>query len=124
MTKLFPKLLSPAVLLYIYLILTTVAQGIYSTSRLEPPVGFTLIHQIGYLWIIGWWLREDSRKQGIAWVYMGLFLNIAWPFIMPYYLLKTRGARGLLVILAFAATYVGAALFGAVLYLAIASLNS
>lgn len=128
MTKLLPKLLSPAGLLYIYLILTATAQGVYFASAAEEPVGFSLIYPIGYLWIVGWWLREDSRKRGITWLYdMGLFLYIAWPFIMPYYLLKTRRTRGLLVMLVFMATYVGAFILGAVLHLALmagAPLNS
>lgn len=47
---------------------------------------------------------------------MGLFLYIAWPFVMPYYLLKTRGAKGLLLILAFAGVYVGALIAGAMLH--------
>jgi hypothetical protein len=125
MSKLFSKLLSPAVLLYVYLIITTVAQGIYSASGIEAPAGFTLLLPVGYLWIIGWWLRADSRKQGVAWVYdMGLFLNIAWPFFMPYYLLKTRGAKGLLVMLVFAGVFIGAFALGTALYFALATLNS
>jgi len=35
---------------------------------------------------------------------------------MPYYLLKTRGVKGLLVILVFIGVYLIAALFGVVLY--------
>lgn len=125
MGTLLSKLLSPAGLLYIYLLVTNIAQGVYYASGIEAPPGFILIDQIGYLWIVGWWLRVDARKRGIAWLYdMGLFLNIAWPFIMPYHLVKTRGARGLLVILAFVAAYIGAFLLGATLYLAVASLNS
>lgn len=39
---------------------------------------------------------------------------------MPYYLLKTRGAKGLLVMLACAAVYVGALVAGALLYVLLA----
>jgi hypothetical protein len=125
MTKPFSKLLSPTVLLYIYLTLTTVAQGIYFASGIELPEAFTVILPLGYLWIVGWWLREDSRKHGVVWVYdMGLFLNIAWLFILPYYLLKTRGAKGLLVIFGFVAAYIGAFGLGAAIHLAATQLNS
>jgi uncharacterized membrane protein YbaN (DUF454 family) len=34
---------------------------------------------------------------------------------MPYYLIKTRGAKGLLVMLGFVAAYVGAAIIGIIL---------
>jgi hypothetical protein len=125
MRKFSSKLLSPAVLLYVYLIITSLAQGVYSASGIEAPAGFTLLYPIGYLWIVGWWLRTDSRKRRIAWVYdMGLFLNIAWPFIMPYYLFKTRGTRGLLAIVIFGGVFIGAFALGAALYLAMARLNS
>jgi hypothetical protein len=107
------KLVSPAVLLYTYLIIMQFAHGIYLASGIELPPAFALISSAGYLWIVGWWLLTDSRKRGFAWVYdMGLFLYLAWPLIMPYYLLKTRGARGLLLILAFIMVYVGAVLAG------------
>ena len=47
---------------------------------------------------------------------MGLFLYVAWPFIMLYYILKSRGGKGLLAILCFVAVYIGATVVGAFLY--------
>ncbi len=105
--------ISPTVLLYIFLVITQIGSGSYFASGDEPSPVFTLINVLGFLWIIGWWLRQDSRKRGIAQVYdIGMFLYIAWPFIMPYYLLKTRGAKGLLVILGFVGAYIGALVVG------------
>lgn len=118
MSNLLPRLVSPTALLYTYLVLTQIANGIYSASEFEPPPAFTLMYSAGLLWIVGWWLLTDSRKRGIAWVYdIGLFLSIAWPLIMPYYLVKTRRAKGLLLILAFVGTYLGALVVGVVAYL-------
>jgi len=51
---------------------------------------------------------------------MGLFLYVAWPFILPYYLVKSRGRKGLLAILCFVAVYIGATLVGVALYLVLA----
>src|SRR6266850_5326528 len=102
MSKFFPRLVSPSALLYVYVAVTQFAHGIYLASKIEPPHVFTLIDFVGLLWLVGWWLLTDSRKRGVAWVYdIGFFLSIAWTFIMLYYLLKTRGAKGLLLILAF-----------------------
>jgi hypothetical protein len=85
MSNFLSKVISPTSLLYIYLILTSIALGIYLGSQIEPPAVFTLIYSAGFLWIVGWWLLTDSRKRGVAWVYdIGFFLYIAWPFIMPY----------------------------------------
>ena len=116
------KLVSPTALLYIYVIVMQIASGIYDAGRIEPPSGFSFIKFVGLLWIMGWWLLTDSRKRGVAWVYdIGFFLSIAWPFIMLYYLLKTRGAKGLLLILAFVSIYIGAGLVGMAFYLLLAA---
>jgi hypothetical protein len=121
MTPLLKKLTSPTGLLYLFLVFTQIVTGAYRVSGIELPASFTLIYIFGFFWIIGWWLRADSRKRDVNWVFdMGLFLYIAWPFIVPYYILKSRGGRGLLAILCFVATYIGATLAGAVLYLFLA----
>ena len=117
MRKFLPSVSSPTALLYLFLIATQVVAGVYLAREAVPPPAFTFLYPFSWLWVVGWWLRDDSRKRGIGWVFdMGLFLYIAWPFFMPYYLLKTRGARGLLVLLAFAGAYVGAFLAGVALY--------
>lgn len=121
MSNFLPRLVSPTALLYIYLTLMQIAHGIYFASEIEPPPAFTLIDTVGLLWIVGWWLLTDSRKRGVALVYdIGFFLSIAWPFIMPYYLLKTRGAKGLPLILAFVSIFFGAVVVGMALYLLLA----
>jgi hypothetical protein len=109
------RIISPTVLLYAFLVITNIGFGFHSPKGHEPPPVLSAIDSLGFLWIIGWWLRRDSRKRGIAWVYdMGLFLYYAWPFIMPYYLLKTRGRKGLLVILGFVGVYFGAGIVGVI----------
>jgi hypothetical protein len=109
---------SPAALLYLFLIIAHGIRGVYLGRAAEPPPAFTLLCALGLLWAVGWWLRRDSAKRGVGWVFdMGLFLYIAWPLLMPYYLFKTRGAKGLLAILAFIGVYFGALIAGAVLYI-------
>lgn len=117
MSRFFSKSGTPTGLLYLFVVWTQLASGIYLASEREPPPSFSLLYALGFLWIIGWWLLKDSRERNVGWVYdMGLFLYIAWPFIMLYYLLKTRGMSGLMVILSFAGVYVGALLAGMMLY--------
>jgi hypothetical protein len=43
---------------------------------------------------------------------------------MPYYLLKTRGAKGLLIVLGFVGAYLGAALAGIVLSVLVVTMRS
>ncbi|MDT4966886.1 MAG: hypothetical protein QOJ64_1623 [Acidobacteriota bacterium] len=122
MTILFSRLLSPTVLLYSFVVITQLAHGIYVGQQIDPPGGFALLSWMGLLWIIGWWLRTDSRKRGVASVYdMGLFLFIAWPLVLPYYLVKTRGAKGLVAVVAFVGAYIGAAIVGVTLSVLISS---
>jgi hypothetical protein len=113
MATVLSRTLSPTVLLYSFVVIAQFAYGLYLGQQIEAPGGYTLLEWAAQLWIIGWWLRTDSRKRGVVWVYdMGFFLFIAWPLVMPYYLVKTRGAKGLLVILGFIGAYIGAAILG------------
>ena len=124
MATVLSRALSPTVLLYAFVVFTQFAYGLYIGRQLEAPSAYTLLHWVAQLWIIGWWLRTDSRKRGVHWVYdMGLFLGIAWPLVMPYYLLKTRGGKGLLVILGFVGVYIGAAIAGIIVSVAAAFLS-
>jgi len=117
MSKYLSRIVTPTSLLYILVSFAQVATGIYSVSKHQPPPLFQLTYAIGFLWISGWWLARDSGKRGVDLVFdTGLFLYIAWPLVMPYYLLKTRGAKGLFVILAFLGVYLGGAAVGATLY--------
>jgi hypothetical protein len=118
-TVLSQRILSPTTLLYSFVVITQFAYGLYFGRQMEAPPSYTLLHWAAQLWIIGWWLRSDSRKRRVAWVYdMGFFLCIAWPLVMPYYLVKTRGGKGLLIILGFIGAYFGAAIAGIIVSVA------
>jgi len=124
MATVLSRILSPTVLLYSFVVITQFAYGIYLGRQVGAPAAFTLLHWAAQLWIIGWWLRSDSRKRGVKWVYdLGFFLCIAWPIVMPYYLVKTRGAKGLLVILGFIGAYAGATIVGIILSVTLAVLR-
>lgn len=117
MGKPFPQILSPDVLLYLFVFVGQAGAGFYWAVEAGPSPAFTILYALGFLWGVGWWLRRDSRRRGVKWVMdMGMFLYVAWPLIMPYHLLRTRGAKGLLLILGFAAVYVGGLVSGALLH--------
>jgi len=125
MASALSRILSPAPLLYTLVIITQFTYGAYLGAQLQFPQGITLIYLIGMLWAVGWWLRTDSHRRGVLSVYdLGFFLYLAWPIVMPYYLLKTRGAKGLLVILGFVVAYVGAAIVGLVLSVIVVTMRS
>jgi hypothetical protein len=111
---LLSRIFSPTVLLYAFAITSEIGDGFYVVTEGEPPRAFTVASGIGFLWILGWWLYRDSRLRSTPWIYdMGMFLYILWPFIMPYHLIKTRGAWGLLGILGFVGAYIGGLVVGA-----------
>src|SRR5947207_218276 len=125
MATVLSRILSPAPLLYSFVVITQFAYGAYLGAQLEFPAAVTLLFTVGLLWAVGWWLRTDSRRRGALSVYdLGFFLYLAWPIVMPYYLIKTRGAKGLLVILGFVAAYVGAAIIGMVLSVLVVTMRS
>jgi hypothetical protein len=125
MTTVLSRILSPAPLLFLFMVITQFAYGAYIGAQLPFPEGITLIYFIGMLWAIGWWLRTDSHRRNVLSVYdLGLFLYLAWPIVMPYYLVKTRGAKGLLIILGFVVAYVGAAVLGVLLSVTIVAMRS
>jgi len=125
MAAVLSRVLSPAPLLYTFVVITEFAHGAYLGARLEFPGTVTFLFTVGMLWAVGWWLRTDSRRRGVLSVYdLGFFLYLAWPILMPYYLLKTRGAKGLLIILGFVGAYLGAALVGIVLSVLVVTMRS
>src|SRR5262245_59220485 len=110
------RILSPTPLLYSFIVISQFADGAYIGAQFPFPEGIRLIYLVGMLWAFGWWLRTDSRRRGVLSVYdLGLFLYLAWPIVMPYYLVKTRRAKGLLMILGFVTAYFGATLLGILL---------
>jgi hypothetical protein len=110
------RTINPTLLLYAFVVISQFGLGLYQAQGIEPPAALTLVSLLGLLWIIGWWLRADSRKRQVSLVYdMGLFLYVAWPIIMPYYLLRTRGTKGLLVALGFMVAYLGATTAGIII---------
>lgn len=118
MTKYLSRIAAPTGLLYLFLLVTQIIWMFYAARGIELPPAFTILHRLGFFWIIGWWLQRDSREHGFSWVYdLGLFLYIAWPFILLYYLFKTRGWKGFIPILAVAGIYLGTYLIGLALYL-------
>ena len=125
MATLLSRIFSAAPLLYTFVIVTQFAYGAYLGAQLQFPEGVTFIYPIGMLWAVGWWLRTDSCRRGVLSVYdLGFFVYLAWPIVMPYYLIKTRGAKGLLVMLGFVAAYVGAALVGIVVSVFVVTMRS
>lgn len=115
----------PLILLVLCLLLMQIANGAYAAQGLEPSGSFVILCYLSILGLIGYWLDKDSRNYGVKWVYdLGFFLYFAWPFIVPYYLFKTRGIRAILTILIFVGIYLATYLVGLLVFFAIVGMSS
>ena len=66
--------------------------------------GFGPSGTTGLLWrtefdlVLVWWVYADRRRRGFGGPFeFEAFVFFAWPIVVPYYLVRTRSLRGLLV---------------------------
>jgi hypothetical protein len=118
MARPFSSFSAPAILLCVFALFAGAVTGVYFVRGVEPPPGYALLYAAGFVWSFGWWMRHDSRRRGVRWVWVsdiGFFIYITWPFVVLYYLFKTRGAKAFLNLLAFCGAYLAGLLGGAAL---------
>ena len=78
--------------------------GIYAAWQTSMPAVSELLSPLAFAWLCWWWLKEDSRERGISWpLDLGMFVYAGWFVLLPYHLIKTRGVKGLIGIVAFLA---------------------
>ncbi len=114
-------MLSPSRIFFAYLFISQFTTSLYEARQVELPNGLEILSGLAFVWLIWWWLRDDSRKRNIQWMLdLGFFLILGWVFILPYHLFKTRGLSAFIPILffilvlisAYAAAQVGSAIVG------------
>jgi len=71
---------------------------------------------------LSWWFINDARNHDIKWfdkyMDMGMLLYVAGIFLFPYYLIKTRGWKKALIMIAILLSiFVGATILGGILAL-------
>ena len=100
-------------------------RGILDALRLDPPPSLEFLYTIVFVCGVVWWLRAEIPNSAVTRMYCaGLLAYSAWPIIIPYHLLKTRGVRGLLPLFALIGTFVSARILATVIYLAVFGLPS
>lgn len=89
------------------------AQGVYLYSFFATPQLFEAAYALAFAMAIVCWLRIDCARRGLSPPFdLGLLLCIAWPILLPYYLLKTRGWRAIIPIFLFVFVFLGATYLG------------
>jgi hypothetical protein len=105
-----------AILIFVY----HFAAAIYQLSGSEPSALVEFLYIAGFLCAAIWWLRSETRRSAVTPVYChGLLMNVGWFVMLPYHLLKTRGAKGLLPLLLLIGSYVLSQIAAAVVYIAL-----
>jgi len=100
-------------------------RGILDALRLDPPPSLEFLYTAIFVCGVVWWLRAEIQSSAVTRLYCaGLLVYTAWPIIIPYHLLKTRGLRGLLPLFALIGTFVSARILATVIYLAVFGLPS
>jgi hypothetical protein len=75
----------PALFLWAFHFVFSLAVGAYSARDIEPSGPFILISIVGLDLATANWLETDRRKRGVPWVWdMGFLLALAGPFILPF----------------------------------------
>jgi hypothetical protein len=112
------------VLLGLLVFVYTLGTGIYTLNGVEPLPTFDFLYQAAFLCAVVWGLQGDVRKSAVQPVYCsGLMVAIGWLFIIPYHLLKTRGASGFIPLLALIGSFFLAQILTGVLYVALFALD-
>jgi hypothetical protein len=108
-----------AILISAFLAAIQVERGACLARNSDIPGSSAILEYVVLLCLIGRWLEADSRDTRTLRVWdMGFFLFVAWPVIVPYYLVKTRGAkRALLTLVLLAGAYVGAFVVGMTIFI-------
>jgi hypothetical protein len=70
--------------------------------------------------ILTWWVQADRRDRDFSVPYeFDAFVFLAWPVVVPYYLYRSRGRRGLLLGVGIWGLYVAPAFVATVVQIAL-----
>jgi hypothetical protein len=88
------------------LLLSNLANALYSAADLAVPAGITFVCYFLIATIIYFWFKRFAQANSISLPFdMGWFLYVAWWAIVPFYLFKVRGVKGVRTILVVLAAY-------------------
>jgi hypothetical protein len=102
-----------AILIFIY----NFAAALFLASGFELSAAVEYLYAAMFPCAAIWWLRSDAYRSSVKPLYcQGMMMGIGWFVIIPYHLLKTRGAKGFLPLLLLAGSFVTARTAATVIY--------
>jgi hypothetical protein len=94
-------------LLVVFVAILTAAQVTLASHRRMLPRESELLSSLFQQLLFAMWVYLDRRDRRLGLPYeFEAFVFFAWPLALPYYLVKSRGARGILLFAAFLALFV------------------
>ena len=103
-----------AILVFIY----NFSAGVYYAQALEPLPTVEFLYTSAFLCGVVWWLDTEAGRSAVTPLYCrGLLVGVGWLIIIPYHLLKTRGVKGLIPLVALVGSFVVAHICAFIVYL-------
>jgi hypothetical protein len=104
-----------AALVAMSLVMSQGAVAVYEVLERPAPEGVSAFGNLLMALSVIVWFRGYSREHGVSWVFdMGAFLLALWVVLVPYYVIRCEGWRGLrrvaVFVLAYAAAFVAGSL--------------
>ncbi len=101
------RLTTPARILVCFTYFASFVGTFYAAWDMRAPALVEILTPIVFAWLFWLWLKKDSAASTVKWpsIDLGFFVYFAWFAILPYHLVRTRGARGLQGILALVGVY-------------------
>src|SRR5690242_3190838 len=107
-----------AILIFVY----NFAAALFLANGVELSPEVQFLYRAAFLCALIWWLRSDAHRSSMKPLYcQGVMMYVGWFVIIPYHLLKTRGAKGFLPLLLLIGSFVAAQLAAAVVYVLLIS---
>jgi hypothetical protein len=79
---------------------SSLTAAVYGATQVEPSEIVELFIAFAPLFAVVLWLQKDARRTRIGAVQdWGYFLLLAWPIMIPWYVFKTRGRSGWILLL-------------------------
>ena len=79
---------------------------IYFVIARDPLPLFEHLYTFGFICGVVWFLKAESQRSAAGRAYCpGVTIGMAWVFLLPYHLLKSRGVRGLIPLSLMIGTY-------------------
>lgn len=105
------------VLLVVMIVVYHTGIIIYFVLGEEPLPTFEFLYTFGFLCGVVWFLKAEAQRSAAAQAYCpGVTIGMAWIFLLPYHLLKSRGVRGLIPLSILIGTYLALQILAAIVY--------